>query len=132
MSSVRMYGAGPPAAAISFATSCSSAPRRAVMHTFTPSDASPLAMARPMPRLAPVTRAVLSFNLRSIESILQPRSFDCSPPLLSVSDAGSLDHFAHFLAVRPDQTGQFLRRAGNDVRAGFEEFLLHLRLVQRQ
>src|SRR4051812_32381687 len=56
------------AASISSASVSSSSRRRATIASLTPSAASPRAIARPMPMLAPVTRAVLSLSCRSIAS----------------------------------------------------------------
>lgn len=72
MSTSTTVGRDSPAAAISCARSSSRDLRRAAMHNLTPSAASPLAMARPMPMLAPVTSAVFPVNCRSI--LLPPSS----------------------------------------------------------
>src|SRR5262249_6940746 len=58
-------GLFPPARSISLASSLNRSMRRAAIATCTPSAASPLAMARPMPWLAPVTRAVFPARCRS-------------------------------------------------------------------
>src|SRR5262245_36927685 len=50
---------------MSLASSLNRPMRRAAIATCTPSAASPLAMARPMPWLAPVTRAVFPARCRS-------------------------------------------------------------------
>src|SRR5690348_11246975 len=63
-----MPGRGAPMAAISSATLSSSARRRPVTTSRTPSRPSSLAIARPMPALAPVTSAVRPFSCRSIRA----------------------------------------------------------------
>ena len=59
-------GRGPWPRTISPASSSSRVPRRATAATCTPSAAKPLATARPIPMLAPVTRAVFPTSRRSI------------------------------------------------------------------
>ena len=85
-----MMGRVPPAATISSASSSSRAPRRATTATRQPSAAKTFAMPRPIPRLAPVTRQVLSCSLRSMvprrarlrieRHTLAAASFIFSPP----------------------------------------------------
>src|SRR5690606_20790530 len=75
MSAVITTGAGPPIASISFARLCRRSVRRATTAVRTPSAARPFAIARPMPALAPVTRAVLSLSRRSI-GLPEPRACD--------------------------------------------------------
>ena len=58
--------------ATSLAAAASAVLSRATMATLTPSRASSLAMALPMPRLPPVTIAVLPLRSRSMGRVLAP------------------------------------------------------------
>src|SRR5436309_1356396 len=62
--SAGMTSARPPACSTSAASDCSSASLRAVTAIAAPSAAKPRAIARPMPRLAPVIKAMRPSNFR--------------------------------------------------------------------
>src|SRR5688572_516862 len=106
MSISTMAGAVPPAATISFPSSSSSGLRRAATHTLTPSAASPLAIARPMPMLAPVTSAVLPFNCRSIWLLSLDPGLPGNPQLAHRRERNALRQ--HAAAVAPDLLEQGL------------------------
>src|SRR5260221_2164077 len=96
----------PLIAAISLAATCSGSSLRAVRTTFAPSLASPSATARPIPLLAPVTKATLSLRLRSMGEF-------CSPQVTSRAEARAVQ-LAHSVARQlvelEHALGAFVRR----------------------
>src|SRR4051794_427507 len=129
MSCTSIVGLRPRAVTISFDSSSSSSPRRAVIKTLHPSSARPLAMARPMPILAPVTRAVFPFSCRS--TVLDSSFDDCFEccVLLLVAQPRFLDHFPEPRHFRFDGRGKLVRRTGDDVFAAVKDLDFHIRLI---
>src|SRR3989441_3405891 len=103
-----MNGSARVSRAISAAAVSSVALSRAHSATRAPSAASPRAMARPMPRLAPVTSAIFSLSSRSIAGLLS------APPRLRLPRARKRRH------VRLFEIGEPIERAGHRAREGLE------------
>ena len=89
-SATMSVGRSPPAATISLAVASSSSPRRATIARRAPSRASASAMPRPMPMLAPVTRAARPLSCKSMTDLREAGSPHCghAPPKIKQACAG--------------------------------------------
>src|SRR5215208_4188807 len=101
-----------PRAVIAAASRSSSAFRRAASATWAPSAASSRAMASPRPEDAPVTRATLPFNPRSME-----------PPIAGVEQPQALDNLLVTWLIGNMTTAVALRALANERRLQILEWL---------
>src|SRR5262245_1954238 len=101
-------------------------PSRATSATSQPSRASSSAIARPIPRLAPVTRARLPCSLRSTSILLLDLGVpdERRPPVplrLELNGevrGGAYDRVPSLLGQRPDRVGFLQRRLGVRIHLG--------------